>query len=576
MTIQLLLIFCLGPDATPVVTPLRQAGVENHRTLSHLPHAVPIQSAAQARFIISWWDREVHIWKLRRPMKDVLDSEDVEQGIENNRKLLGRILIKEESNITSASISKDGSVLVVATASSIKAFQLTPVENAKEELKIRKIMVPASIEKAGSTLVQISPNGQWLSWIQDGIKFLATRIIRDDSLADSRITIHPRPVKLTRLRRDIPKNVRLGGLGNYDRRITHIAFSPGSDVLAIADLAGYVDTWVLRDGDLQNGASPSEDDDALSSASSDADSENEQDPDSGPRWVRNPKAPLFPKLSHSPVVLSFSEDALGLSLRGEGGAADEPILLAVTTASRIYTFHPLEGALTRWSRRNGVWKLPEEIRATRDLIKGAVWQGSRVWMYGASFLFMLDLSLDYTDDEAAESNKHKRSRKRKRGIDTGAGSKMDKGEALAPQHVRVALAEDGKSGEWVDVQMADADQGQLQADVDDDESEDEGGELQKLRDREQSVAAQKDSSAEVAVEDGTSSTRRRNWWHTYKYRPILGVVPLSTTTGHVQQVNGVVNGKDRAKSSKETAALEVALVERPKWDVDMPARYVED
>lgn len=511
-------------------------------------------------------------------MKDLLDSEDAEQGIEKNRKLLARILIKGESNITSASISKDGSILVVATASAIKAFHLTPVENAKEDLKIGQVEIPASIEKDGSTLVQVSPNGQWLSWIQDGIKVLAAQIIRDDTSADSQITIHPRPAKLTRLRRDIPKHVRLGGLGSYDRRVTHIAFSPDSDILATADLAGYVDTWVLRDGSLQNGANSSEDDDASSSASSNADSDNEVDSESGPRWIRNPKASLFPKLSHAPVVLSFSEDALGPSLRGEGGATDEPVLLAVTTASRIYTFHPLDGALTRWSRRNGVWKLPEEIRATRDLIKGAVWQGSRVWMYGASFLFMLDISLDYSEGEAEadESTKHKRSRKRKRGVDTGAGSKMNKAEALAPQHVRVALADDGKIGEWVDVQMADADQAESQVDDDDDdESGDEGGELQKLRDREQSAAVQKDEGVDAAAEDGSSScTTRRNWWHTYKYRPILGVVPLSTNIEDVQPASGEVNGK--GKNNMKTPALEVALVERPKWDVDMPARYVED
>ncbi|CAN8101347.1 unnamed protein product [Discula destructiva] len=565
-----------GPDATPVVTPLRQAGVENHRTLSHLPHAVPIQSASDARYIISWWDREVHIWTLRSPMKDLIEREDVEQDIENNRKLLGRVLIKGESSITSASISKDGSVLVVATASAIKAFHLIPVENSKEELRIRKISVPATIENAGSTLVEISPNGQWLCWVQDGIKVFTAQITRDGSSDDPQITIHPRPAKLTRLRRDIKKHVRLGGLGSYDRRITHLAFSPSSDILATADLAGYIDTWVLRDGGLSNGTGPSEDDDASSSASSDSDSDNAQEADAGPRWIRNPKAPLFPKLSHSPVVLSFSEDALGPSLRGEGGATDEPVLLAVTAASRIYTFHPLEGSLTRWSRRNGVWKLPDEIRATRDIIKGAVWQGSRIWMYGASFLFMLDILLDYTEEAEETTSKQKRSRKRKRGTDTGAGSRMDTGEALAPQHVRVALAEDGKSGEWVDVEMADADASQAngtgQDDDDDDESEDEGGELQKLRDREQS--AQKDG-VEAASEEVSA---RRNWWHTYKYRPILGVVPLSIT--EEVQTNGVVNGHGSGSKSKEAATvpptLEVALVERPKWDVDLPARYVED
>lgn len=522
-------------------------------------------------------------------MKDLLDSDDVEESIEGNRKLLGRILIKGESNITSASISRDGSVLLVSTVAAIKAFHLTSNTTSQEEVKIRKIEIPPSIENSGSTLVRVSPNGQYFCWIQDGSKVMVASIMRDAS-SDSQISVHARPAKLTRLRRDIPKHVRLGGLGNYDRRVTHVAFSPDSSILATADLAGYVDTWITRDGGLQNGASSSKDDDASSSGSSDSSdsgSENERDSELGPRWIRNPKAPLFPKLSHAPVVLSFSDAALGPSLRGESNESDGYVLLAVTAASRIYTFHPLEGSLTRWSRRNGVWKLPEEIRATRDLIKGAVWQGSRVWMYGASFLFMLDFALDFTDE--ADVATKKRSRKRKRGGDSGAGSKTESGQALAPQHVRVALAENGKRGEWVDVEMADADaedsrRANGKDEDEDDDEETDGGELQKLRDRESSLHKE---GVDAPAEDG-SDGKRRNWWHTYKYRPILGVVPLSSGEHDSEaQANGASDsgsagdkdGKKSDSSSKVACTpppLEVALVERPKWDVDMPARYVED
>lgn len=552
-----------GPDATPVVTPLRHAGVENHRTLSHLPHAIPLQSAPRARLIISWWDREVHIWKLRRPMKDLLKSDDVEQSMESNRKLLGRILIKGESNITSASISKDGSMLVVSTVSAIKAFHLTTSSNSKEEMKIRKIEVPAAIESSGASLVQISPNGQWLCWIQEESQVRITKITH----ADGQVTIQPRAAKLNRLRRNVPKHIRLGGLGTYDRRVTHIAFSPDSNVLATADLAGYVDTWVTHDGPAQTGVESTEDSDA-SSASSDS-SDDEEEEESGLRWIRNPKASLFPRLSHAPVALSFSDEALGPKLRDEGDESqDDYVLLAITTASRIYTFHPLEGSLTRWSRRNPVWKLPEEIRATRDLIKGVVWQGPRIWMYGASFLFMLDISLDLPEDQAATAPK--KGRKRKRGGDTGAGSKAEVG-ALAPQHVRMSLAGDGKTGEWVDIDMADAEaqQQQQQAsgtgdeeDEEEDDEEEEGGELEKLRKRQQ----QKPDGEGGGDHAPGAEDRRRKWWHTYKYRPILGVVPLE-------------GGKASSKGKKAAGGvppLEVALVERPKWDVDMPARYVEE
>lgn len=501
-------------------------------------------------------------------MKDLLDSDDVEQSMEGNRKLLGRILIKGESNITSASISKDGSILAVSTVAAIKVFHLKASTDPEEEISIRKVGVSPTVENTGATLLQISPNGQWLCWIQDGTKILIARITRDDTSDDIQISLQPQPAKLTRLRRDIPKHVRLGGLGSYDRRVAHIAFSPDSSILATADLAGYVDTWIMQHGDAKNGTSSAEEDDASSASSESSDSEDEE-ADPGPHWTRNPKASLFPKLSSAPVVLSFSDAALGTSLQGEGSGAADYILLAVTSASRVYTFHPLAGSLTKWSRRNTAWKLPEEIRATRDLIKGVVWQGSRIWFYGVSFLFMLDIAVDYSEEE--NGTHEKRSRKRKRGTDSGAGNAMEASHALAPTHVRMSVGEDGKKGQWVDVAMVDADapaNGAAGDDDEEDEDEDtDGGELQKLRDRE--VQAQTD-------ERGTAEKgQQRKWWHTYKYRPILGVVALEAA-GSKEQTNSTHRSKKGERAANIHPSLEVALVERPKWDVDMPARYVED
>lgn len=466
--------------------------------------------------MISWWGREVHIWKLRQPMQELLGSDDVEQSKKENRPRIGRIFIKGESNITSCSISRDGSILVVSTNMSIKAFHLTiPNLDLNEELKVRKMELPSTIESAGATIVQISPDGRWLGWIQKSSEVRIAGITREDL----GFSIQPRPAKLTRLRRNIPKHVQLGGLGNYERRVTHITFSPDSSLLATADLAGYVDTWILRDGGVQNSAAPAGDDAPSSSDSSDS-SDGEDASESGPVWTRNPKASLFPKLSHAPVVLSFSNDALGSILRDEGEEGpDDYVLLAVTAASRIYTFNPLEGSLTKWSRRNPAWKLPEEIRGTRDLIKGVVWSGSRAWMYTASFMFMIDLSYDFTEPESGSSKKN---RKRKRGADGGAGSKMEIG-TLAPQHVRKSLAGQGNRGEWVDVEMADA---ELQANGTGDEDENDdaenvgGVELEKLRKREQQKRPEGEGDASAAEE------LRKKWWHTYKYRPILGVAEI--------------------------------------------------
>ncbi|KAI3399796.1 hypothetical protein diail_5593 [Diaporthe ilicicola] len=511
-----------GPDASPIVAPLRQATVENHRTLSHLPQSVPLQSAPQARLMASWWGQEVRIWKLL-PISGLVPSE-----IDNTLKpprLVRKILIQGDSNITSCSISRDGTILVISTVVAIKAFHLTMSGDFKKKLEVRQIKVPSSIGSSGATNVQISPDNRWLGWIQEGSHVRIAKITQEES----EVSIHPRPAKLTRLRRDIPKHAQLGGLGNYDRRVTHIVFSPNSSILAVADLAGYIDTWVLHDDYMQNGAKQTEDDGASSSDSSDS-SDDDDASENGPIWIRNPKASLFPKLSHAPVVLSFSEDALGPELRDEGEEGpDDYILLAITAASHIYTFNPLEGSLNKWSRKNPTWKLPAEFRGSRDLIKGVVWNGSKISMYGASSLFILDLSHDYTEEESSPS---KKTRKRKRGTDSGAGSKTEIGR-LAPQRVRMSLVGEGKTGQWVD--MTDAEpQADGTGDEDENDDEDEevdGGELEKLRKREQlSRRSEGGADAPGAEEKG------KNWYYAWKYRPILGIVPLSVDALEIPKV----------------------------------------
>lgn len=56
------------------------------------------------------------------------------------------------------------------------------------------------------------------------------------------------------------------------------------------------------------------------------------------------------------------------------------------------------------------------------------------------------------------------------------------------------------------------------------------------------------------------TTTGRQWWHTFKYREILGMVPLSSA----------------GEEQPDGAGLEIAVVERPMWDVALPGRYVRD
>jgi U3 small nucleolar RNA-associated protein 4 len=506
-----------------MVVPLKEMARENHRTISNLPQQPPLISAPRSRFLVSWWDREIHLWVLRRPATEVLN--DTEEDINQNRKLLKTIVIKGDSNIVSATINEDGTLLVVSTATDVKAFRLEHQDPVKpSDVKMFTLELPQTLKAAGATQVRLSPDGKWLCLIQAGSRVLAARVEAQGGANGSSFTDVQR---LKRLSRSIPRYIANGGLGSYDRNVTQVTFSASSQMLATADLAGYIDTWVLRGQDQGRTDEADADDAASESESSDDEDSNTS---VGEAWVRNPAAKLLPRLPSAPVVLSFSDQVPAV----QDDEADGDILLAITSSWNILAFHPQKGSLTRWSRVHPRKVLPGPIQDLLDLAKGVVWQGQRIWVYGSSFLFMLDMSQDL-QDAAQQANGDQQGVKRKRaGVSSGAGGKMAKGN-LAPHHIQKHVA-----GEWEDVDM---DEAPAMDDVDsEDEADASPTEVARLRN-----ADGTQGGGELVGASGQGS----KWWITYKYRPIFGLARLSTGD----------------------QATEVAVVERPTWDTDMPESY---
>ncbi|KAK7757077.1 U3 small nucleolar RNA-associated protein [Diatrype stigma] len=586
-------------------------------------------------------------------LKDLVDVSDGESAATKNRKLLARILIKGEANITSAAISDDGSLLVVSTTTDIKAFHLKPRGDArKDELKISKIDIPEGVAARGATRIQIAPDGQWLCLIQESSNVCVFRLIQDAN-SESKPAVHPKAIRLQRLGRKIPKHIALGGLGQYERTVTHIAFSPDSKMLAVADLAGYIDTWVLRrpTPKLQNGVNGDHHHEDSDANTSDEEDGNVEDEDSAPyssdsaRWMRNPSAALLPKLHAAPTVLSFSSHVPGTTTTNpttttttstnqqEGSSPthdddDDYVLLTITAKPQVLLLNPSLGALTSWSRRNPVSRFPVEFRNIRDLVKGALWSGDRVWLYGSNFLAMLDFTKDVATTTTnttpatieaagrrpaekgnqsstalvAASNgqvQQQQGRKRKRGPDTGAGNKMDIG-ALGP--TKVVRHRGGHKAEELSLERSrhaitpdpmdtDATSGpgeeEEEDDDDDDDSEsgysDEGGarrgELALLR-RGGGTATQQHQQGGAAGASTSSSSSPSagggglSFWCTYKYRPILGIVALSPSGDEGEE--HVAPETETERTAARARTLEVALVERPMWEVDMPDRYFAD
>ena len=92
-----------GSDVAPMITPLREYGKENLRSLSTLPQDLPVASAPRARLMASWWGKTISIWRFARQgtMEDV-------DGTTKPRRLVAKLTLDTKDPVRSVAISSDG------------------------------------------------------------------------------------------------------------------------------------------------------------------------------------------------------------------------------------------------------------------------------------------------------------------------------------------------------------------------------------------------------------------------------------------------------------------------------------
>ncbi|MCJ1402791.1 U3 small nucleolar RNA-associated protein [Xylographa trunciseda] len=354
----------------------------------------------------------------------------------------------------------------------------------------------------------------------------------------------------------------------------------------------------------------------------------------GQHWIRNPRAASLPRVPSFPLVMSFrpAKQASPIALingpttvhptrhNPNPHSHDLPIredrLFVLTSLHKAYEYQIFAGKLSDWSRRNPPSTLPEEFRAIRDRAKDCVWDVSdgkeRVWVYGSSFLWMFDLARDlpavvqklpevqsHPDEDTQQISRSAKKRKRKHTQEknnslkqgtSGAGSKIPEKElntGVGSQIRKISGLERGE-GQWISLQTmhTHARATDDDANEDDDSPEDTTGDLSAL------VRLRRADSGNLNVQDdhpnddgkrdkrdvdnGEAVARRPTdseppYWHTFKYRPILGIVLLSDESS--VEDDSLMGGDEVHESQRN---IEVALVERPLWDLDLPPRYHGD
>lgn len=513
--------------------------------------------------------------------------------------------IEGDEFISSVAISEDGSLLTASTLKSVKVWQLHQVQDTPEDrLRVRKIALHNSLATMGARLVTFSPDAQWLSVISSNSEIHVARFDHA-SVKSGRVQMLTSSVELERQSRKIAKQT---GLKKYERTVTRVAFSPDGAILIAGDLSGFLDSWVLE-GHFDSTAPAEDKAKAVSSAGSskdstgsDSDSDSDDDDEEttifyGQHWTENRSGGQLPKLDSAPLVLSFQPPAFKTidAVNGNPGVhatrhnphahshalpSSKSPLFVVSSQHQVYEFDVLAGRLTDWSRKNPTAVLPSEFRTIKDRTMGVLWdvdsQRARAWLYGTNWVGMLDLSQDYelpssddnsnaledgdaSDDAQTPNKKRKRresgkwgkladARKKAKGA-SGAGDKIAHGENKGlPEEIR--RIEDGK----VVDEMSVGAQREPQLDLDDEDAmDDDAAAMGPLR-----RGDDMDVDGGNADESGKKNLRRK-WWCTYKYRPILGMVPI----GERRQSVEASSSADEVDENP----LEAVLIERPLWDL---------
>lgn len=551
-----------------------------------------------------------------------------------------------EENITSAMLSSDGKILVVATASTVKAFSVRRRKgDEKGILRIQKLDLPSDLADDGARVVTVSPDSRWISIIRPNSDIYLARI-KPASSPQEKPQVLDRLVKLNRASRHARhEKATHGTLGNYERAIRCVVFSDNSRVLAVGDLSGCVDTWSLESAEESTEKSALKRNPEADSDDDDSDDEDEQRVIEGERWHLTSAESPIPRLTSGVALLSFRPTNTAATKQLTNGAdkPNENLLMTLTSEHQLVEFNALDGKLSDWSRRNPKAYLPAEFQGVKDRAMGCLWdmneERERLWLYGNSWLWMFDLNQDFPspeeldalddtqkDDNAQDTpsqpgvqNKRKRdpfedtTENGRKKPNTGAGDRIPlaQSDVFAAPKIRKFTGPDDSQSEWVSLEKERSrNPNDDEDDADNDESYTAAQDAQLARLRRSAIQDHNEETdphtprkkrlsiglkhivvgdtpapkktadvASVSVSDPAQSQPGRRWWHTYKYRDIMGVVPLSSSSAPSSILADDDAESDNDLADDEDAApgiLEVAVVERPMWDVELPGRYVRD
>lgn len=361
------------------------------------------------KLVVMWQDQTVKLWQIMDDSK---------------HRLVSKVTLADEDNITSVALNETASLLVVATMGSVKVFLLA-ASGKKGKLTVTKFRddnFNSLVAGAKKVLFYSTAKLLIVSAEEEIYRFTVdaeTKTIAFDNEIETLGTSHGKS-KLS-----------------YAGCINNVAVSNDSTRLILSRFNGAIEVLPLEEDDTE--------------------------------------AYVLTKLSGAPHLLRVS---------------NKNTLFVVTEENKLYEFFLEKGnkeLLTPWSKRNSEF-LPEKFLNLEEKPQGSFIDNNKIWIFGSNWLSFFDLSVNIPIHKKKEVAEPDRSKKR-----TRDGLSIIENEGLELNGAQ-------ESAEALEQALKQSQMDRLKEKIDEEEEDDD--------------------------EDGLAvngSKKRKPFWITTKYRPILRV-----------------------------------------------------
>lgn len=330
-----------GVEKSVVVQSVNEFHDGKYKKLSNNQQNIIVNE--KSKIIIMWQDQTVKIWKI---------SSTTDEPNSNNHKLIGKLSLADDENITSVSVNEDASLLAVSTLTSVKFFKLNQSSSKKlNVVKIRDSEFDDIIQ--GAKKVELYNNK------------LCLMLTPDDELYRFKIT--DEKIELED-EINLPLSSDASNSLGYSNSIKTFTISPNFKAVAISRFNGSIEILSLQN------------------------------------LLFEPY--VLTKLTSSPILIKFNHNSTLLVIN------EENKLYEYYTKKNMSIKSSLTSLLTPWSQRNSEF-LPRQFLTLEEKPQGIFFDNDhKIWVYGSNWLSFFDLTLNIPEHKAILPSNGNRKRNR--------------------------------------------------------------------------------------------------------------------------------------------------------------------